>query len=166
MIWRDKTQATALGDNKARGAILPAQRILLAMFHPRQLVRRRSVWVIACIAVLLNAAAPVMAYFDDEALIAPGGTLLRSLAQAPSHAQDTSGHSHGDTALSGHEHGHHESHCPYCLDFAAGAALGTAPSEFSPPAAVAERSTPVATRNVEGRASVRIALARAPPPHS
>jgi hypothetical protein len=135
------------------------------MFHPRQLVRRRSVWVIAYIAVLLNSAAPVMAYFDGDALVAPGGTLLRSLGHTPSQAQQHSSHSHGDATLPGHEHSHHPSHCPYCLDFAAAAALGSAPPELPPAAAVAERSAPAKTSSSEGRASVRIALARAPPSH-
>jgi hypothetical protein len=90
------------------------------------------------------------------------------------------GHHHDAPAAHGAEHGtsvasaHHTPcaapdapaapHCPYCLDFAAGAALGSAPPTLSgasplalPPAAVPHAAVRV------GRASLRLAAPRGPP---
>lgn len=155
-------------------------------FRPRSFARRIAV-VLACIAILLNAAAPVLAYAYGDVMHDLGGG--HGLQLAHDHrSHDQSAHDHGahrhaahdQSAHAGpHTHGPHAqpadsadeqsepaSHCAHCLDFAAGAALGTTP--FFALAAGTPR-TPFASiviARYAGRSSLRIAEPRAPPLHA
>jgi len=129
-------------------------------------MRSRPSWCIALVAAFLNALAPVFAYAIGQPLHElaggrPGGGARAVLAQmhhAGMHAQ--------------HVHDAHHAmpadeptapHCPYCLDFAAGAALGTsvpviAAAQPDPPPLPA--SVPA---RVSARPSLRLASPRGPP---
>ena len=149
----------------------------------RRTPRRRAAWCLAVIAALLNALAPVFAYAIGQPLHElaggrPGGGTRAVLAAAAAgaHAVHDGHESHVHAAHAGMAHAGHlqadaaddpgehaAPHCPYCLDFAAGAPLGTsapvilaaqdghAPLPATQPARVAARS------------SLRLASPRGPP---
>lgn len=122
--------------------------------------------LLACVAALLNAIAPVLAYAAGQPLHElasgrPGGGARAVLAHAHAHE-----HAPADEHAAHHAAKHEKPeapHCPYCLDFAAGAAL--APTLLTvggvlPHAAphLARAPEPIATRS-----SLRLASPRAPP---
>jgi hypothetical protein len=125
-----------------------------------RLHRSRLSWLVAFLATLLNAVAPVLAY-------AEGPPLHGHEREAPALvlAHDVHHHPAGHVHAGGDEH--HQApttpHCPYCLDFAAGAPLApaplviAAPPRIAAPIVVQARATPIA------RASLRLASPRAPP---
>lgn len=143
--------------------------------------RTRLALPLLLIAWFFNAIAPVLAYAAGEPLHDAAGRHavagVDCAAQVVPHHHDASApHAAGDAA--GASHGpstHHVAcgspdapaaapHCPYCLDFAAGAALGSAPPTLSgaspralPPIGVLDAAVAV------GRASLRLAASRAPP---
>ena len=137
--------------------------------------RARLALPLLLIAWFFNAIAPVLAYAAGEPLHDAAGRHVVAACPAPAPA-----HEHGASAAHGETHASHAGsahhvpcaapdapaapHCPYCLDFAAGAALGSAPSMLAgvspraqPPAVVVD--APVAV----GRASRRLPAPRAPP---
>ena len=143
--------------------------------------RTRLALPLLLIAWFFNAIAPVLAYAAGEPLHDAGGRHAAAGADCPGqfapHHHDASA-PHADGPAGDASHGasaHHvpcaipdapgaAPHCPYCLDFAAGAALGSAPPMLSgaspralPPAVVLRATVPV------GRASLRLAASRAPP---
>ena len=152
-------------------------------------VRRRTSWCVALVAALLNALAPVFAYAIGQPLHElaggrPGGGARALLAaHAMHHAgmpADPTQAGSGHTGHAGHVHegqvhagsaippsaaGSQDTppHCPYCLDFAAGAALGS-----TVPVSVAAQPghppLPVITpARVAARASLRLPASRGPP---
>jgi len=73
--------------------------------------RLRTAWLLALIATVLNAAAPVLAYAEGQLFdFHTGGTHA---------AMHPAGHLHGHGGAAP-KHGPTTPHCPYCLDFAAG----------------------------------------------
>lgn len=138
-----------------------------------------SGWVLAVLALLLNAAAPVLGYL---ALPMPHAGHHRALARAatmayPGREPDRatalarlSSVRAGESASPPNEaldraSGSHDPapHCQYCLDFAAGAALGSSPFALPPSERVAS-SVPVSPSAIIAvRPSLRFALSRAPP---
>ena len=142
--------------------------------------RTRLALPLLLIAWFFNAIAPVLAYAAGEPLHDAAGRHAAAgidcAAPVAPHHHDASG-PHGEGAAADASHGtsaHHvpcaapdapaAPHCPYCLDFAAGAALGSLPPTVSgaspralPPAVVLHAAVPV------GRASLRLAAPRAPP---
>lgn len=149
-------------------------------------VRRRTSWRVALVAALLNALAPVFAYAIGQPLHElaggrPGGGARAVLAaHAMHHAGMAGGHTHaghvhaGSTTPEGAAGSQETSegaagsqetppHCPYCLDFAAGAALGS-----TVPVSVAARPGHpplplIAPARVAARASLRLPASRGPP---
>ena len=139
--------------------------------------RTRLALPLLLIAWFFNAIAPVLAYAAGEPLHDAAGRHAAAACAAPlPHDHGAPGqHAEGHAADASHaDAGHHlpcaapdapaAPHCPYCLDFAAGAALGSSPptvSGASPralaPAVVLHAAVPV------GRASLRLAAPRAPP---
>jgi len=113
--------------------------------------RRPLTLLLACLAAALNALAPVLAYAAEAR--------LRDATHHPAHSY---GHAHHHELPA--EHGKPDApHCPYCLDFAAGAPL--APT-LPPPAIVRPDSAPApvrATAYISSRSSLRLASPRAPP---
>jgi hypothetical protein len=129
-------------------------------------MRIRPAWCIALVAALLNLVAPALAYEIGQPLhdLAPGEPGGGAGAVA-AHAHHGGIHAHP-------MHGAHHAapadpptapHCPYCFDFAAGAALGTT----VPIAATAQDGHPPlgasALPRVSARPSLRLASPRGPP---
>jgi len=116
--------------------------------------RLRTAWLLALIATVLNAAAPVLAYAEGQLFdFHTGGTHA---------AMHPAGHLHGHGGAAP-KHGPTTPHCPYCLDFAAGAALAPPrPLVATPPrldAPLLAHAIVVAL----ARPSLRLAFSRAPP---
>jgi hypothetical protein len=111
---------------------------------PRRLHRSRITWLLALIATLLNAVAPVLAYAEGQLL----------------HSHSMQAHHHGSMAP-------HEApstpHCPYCLDFAAGAALAPPPPVLATPPRLDAPLVVPAVVHAVARPSLRLASSRAPP---
>jgi hypothetical protein len=133
---------------------------------PRPSLRRPLRLLLAFAAAALNALAPVLAYAAGQPLHElaggrPGGG-ARAVPAAHAH-HHALGHAH---AVSPHTLDHEKPaapHCPYCLDFAAGAPLAPA---LLPPAIVQPGPEPrviVAPARLVTRSSLRLASPRAPP---
>jgi hypothetical protein len=108
-----------------------------------RLHRSRCAWLLAIVATVLNFAAPVFAYAEGQPLH-PSGHM----------------HHHGDAAP---HHAPVTPHCPYCLDFAAGAALAPPPLIVAAPPRLSAPLSVRAPVAVVARASLRLASPRAPP---
>jgi hypothetical protein len=143
--------------------------------------RTRLALPLLLIAWFFNAIAPVLAYAAGEPLHDGAGRHAAAGVDcpaevAPHHHDASAPHAEGPAADASHGPSTHHAacatpdgpaaapHCPYCLDFAAGAALGSAPPMLAgaspralPPAVVLHATVPV------GRASLRLAASRAPP---
>jgi hypothetical protein len=109
-----------------------------------RLHRGRIAWLLALIATLLNAAAPVLAYAE--------GPLV--------HSHPAPMHHHGDMAP---QQAPATPHCPYCLDFAAGAALAPPPPVVATPPRLDAPRFVAAVVQALARPSLRLAPSRAPP---
>jgi hypothetical protein len=152
------------------------RRITGAGFRSRSR-RGRTAWCLALLAALLNAFAPVFAYAIGQPLHElagghPGGGARAVLAHHASPLLDHAGMHMGPAA---HAHaGHHDArhadpgepsapHCPYCLDFAAGAPLAASVPVI---AAVQPGHPPLPLalpKLVAARPSLRLASSRGPP---
>jgi hypothetical protein len=97
-------------------------------------MRLRPVWCAALLAAFLNVLAPVLAY----AIVSPA---------------------HQHTHHAGMHHEPATPHCQYCLDFAAGAALGAS----VPVVPAAQPGHPPLPRSDPPRVSARPSLRLAPP---
>jgi hypothetical protein len=120
----------------------------------KSVVRQRWRWTAAWLAVLLNLAAPVLGYGNVDA--------VHEAARA-SHAGPDHHAADHPVAGDGTESSPAAPHCPYCLDFAAGAPLGSTTRLDVPP--VVPIGAP-AERSVADLRSIHtpgLALARGPP---
>jgi hypothetical protein len=118
------------------------------------LLRRKL--VIAWLALVLNALAPVFAYAHIN--IGASGEIVEYCAAHD--AGDTGTHQQQPDTKKGAV-----AHCPYCPGFSAGAALG----QFGRPSPQSVGPTPLVQAALSvpyGRSSVRIAQQRAPPAFS
>jgi hypothetical protein len=135
-------------------------------------MRRRPSWYIALLAAFLNALAPVFAYAIGQPLheLSGGwpGSGARAVPAPTRHAGVHTQHVHGADPGRGAHHAVPANdpaapHCPYCLDFAAGTALGTSVPVIpaaQPGHSPLPASAPV---HVSARPSLRLASPRGPP---
>ena len=147
----------------------------------RRSLRRPSTLLLVFVAAALNVLAPVFAYAIGQPLHElaggrPGGGARAVLAHHASHDGSAhAAHHHGDATPAHHDAQSHDAqshdadsapstpHCPYCLDFAAGAALGGTPHldvVAQPGHAPLAEATP---SRISARSSLRIAAPRGPP---
>jgi len=131
----------------------------------RPSLRRPLTLLLACAAAVLNALAPVLAYAAGQPLHElaggrPGGG-ARAVLAAHAHHHGAE-HQHATPHTLDHEKPA-APHCPYCLDFAAGAPLAPtllAPAVVRPAAQARAMSAPT---QLSARPSLRLASPRAPP---
>jgi pentapeptide MXKDX repeat protein len=132
-------------------------------------MRRRPSWCIALFAAFLNVVAPVLAYAVTpvaDAHANPASMHDRGIAHEGMHHEGMhhDGMRHdGMHHEGGHQHEPTTPHCPYCPDFAAGAALGTSQPvvAYAPPGhAPLPASAPA---RLSARPSLRLADSRGPP---
>jgi hypothetical protein len=129
----------------------------------RPSLRRPLRLLLAFAAAALNALAPVLAYAAGQPLHELAGGRPGAAAVLAAHAHHHAlGHAHA-----AQPHALDEKpaapHCPYCLDFAAGAPLAP---RLLPPAIVrpdAEPRVVLAPARLTTRSSLRLASPRAPP---
>jgi hypothetical protein len=116
--------------------------------------RFRAAWLLALIATVLNAAAPVLAYAEGQLLDFHAGGMHAAMHPA--------GHMHGHGGAAP-EHGPATPPCPYGLDFAAGAALAPPPPLVATPPRLDAPLIAPAIVVALARPSLRLAFSRAPP---
>ncbi|HSV19427.1 MAG TPA: hypothetical protein VLR71_13510 [Casimicrobiaceae bacterium] len=151
--------------------------------RPARVLRGRTSWCVVLVAALLNALTPVFAYAIGQPLHelaggAPAGVraVLAQDRAALHHAGMHAGHAgHVARVDRAHDDSRADSphavpapepaaaHCPYCLDFAAGAPLAPAVAVM-PTAQAGHAPLPVAAPPQPAvRPSVRLAAPRGPP---